>query len=133
MDNLFAVIVPDEDFNKTSTLITNQLSKVTFNRVNSASINILDQINAVYLVNYSSQLIPADNTSQFTDQKTTLTQPIIGNNRVDNKNSIMDLCGISNFSSDIDVDSQALLAAYKKWGTESFSNIKGQFSNYFLG
>jgi asparagine synthase (glutamine-hydrolysing) len=134
MDNLFAVITSNQSSSDSSTLINNQLFKqlykITVNRENSAAIEISAKNHNIHLVNYSSHLKLVDNCSQLFNQKFTLTSPIIGNNRIDNKNDVMASCNFSGFSKDVN-DDEVLLTAYSKWGVESFSKLKGNFHTIF--
>ena len=141
MDNLFAVITLPNNSNDSATLISRQLSKVTVNRQNSAAIAITAKNHSIHLVNYSSQLKSVDDCSQLSNQVTnplasqkfTLARPIIGNNRIDNKNDVMALCsfsGFNAFSKDAN-DDEVLLTAYNQLGVEVFSTLKGNFQTVF--
>ena len=135
MDNLFAVFVPNKKIDKTNVIINSQLSQAFFNEKNTASIDISAKNNKITLVKYSSKSNALINQSQISNKP--LESPIIGNCRVDNKNDVIALCasgGESELTSNnplLSIDEQALLSAYKKFGADSFSKIKGNFQTIF--
>ena len=138
MDNLFAVIAPNADasvknsiverflarssLNK-NTVISNNVSSSTPDNISSnISSNTSGQHASVYLVNYSNAL----GTKQAVVTNQACAQSaIVGNNRVDNKAALANLCGAS--ANVEGTDNQLLLNAYQHFGVDAFAQVKGNF------
>jgi asparagine synthetase B (glutamine-hydrolysing) len=129
MDNLFAVIVPNKNSTQANIIINSQLSKVIDNSSSNVFSETSNQSNTIYLMKYSTEQADLGNITSST--KNHLKTPIIGTTRVDNKDDLPDFCELEVNNETLLNDEQVLLSAYKKFGTDSFSKIKGNFQTIF--
>ncbi len=131
MDNLFAVIVPNNDPCTTNTIINKQLSSVRANNSASTTVHIINENMTVYLLKYSSKPPTlVDNTQAAVLNKDHST---IGNTRIDNKNDLLTSCNLEsqgNKKAQLS-DDLVLLSAYQKLGNACFAKLKGNFQTIF--
>ena len=135
MDNLFAVVVPNNNICKANTIIINKLTKAHFHNTPCAASKITDNNNSIYLYKYSNEVSELVNNSSVDNQHSLF--PIISNCRIDNKNDVDSVfsakvnANVNTANPALSIDEQVLLNAYNKYGAESFSKLKGNFQAIF--
>ncbi|WP_057832345.1 asparagine synthase-related protein [Colwellia sp. TT2012] len=131
MDNLFAIIIPHNKHNKANGIFNHNLTCTLFDNSSSASIEVPNKNNFIYLAKYSNKTTNISNNSQPTKQ--ILAMPITGHFRVDNKDDLAAICkaDLSNKNQFSSKDEHAFFTTYKKLGAACFSKIKGNFQTVF--
>lgn len=126
MDNLFAVVTPNTRSCITNSIIENLLARTPLNHQSAVSSKISGQQHSIYLVNYA-------NESTILADKVYVQSAIVGNNRVDNKSALMDLCcsNVDTQTLPLLTDDELLLQAYKALGAEGFAKVKGNYHTIF--
>jgi asparagine synthetase B (glutamine-hydrolysing) len=124
MDNLFAVIVPNASSCVSLSLIDCMLSRTPINRADAVSHRISTAHHTIYLVNYARAPKAPPGESK-------VDSAIVGFHRVDNKKTLLSLCGAGkdDVSGDNMPDDEVLLRAYQLLGAECFAKVKGNFQS----
>lgn len=149
MDNLFAIVLPNNNVCEANPLINEQLIKNYFLNKPCLSSKVINNKNYIYLYKYSNELARVVNNTDTVQQGSII--PIISNSRVDNKKDFADDFNCTNninlaVARNIDTgeemgnqtdnpvllpDEQIILNVYSKYGAESFGKLKGNFQAIF--